>query len=244
MLTDTKLPTPQWQTRMRDDDQRIREVVPELCKRLYEQRFGKELYWDRGDTVALNRILATNKNWTVSDVEDMVKSYYASDGIPYLQQPYEWLPLLFKYRDGPLDHQGTSKRQLAAINAEVGRMNRELLAEEDRRKQERDTQNKEAQLDRAIARVHGDLLSKGYEVFKPAGPASCHLIAMSRVLTRRAQALRILVRPYGVAPTNDTRYYEAIVPREAQRNPLNSSGPMLSHRHDPDVVTYQPPLED
>ena len=94
MLTDTKLSTPEWQTRTRQDDQRIHEVVPELCQRLYEQLFGRELYWAQGDTVALNRVLAMNKNWTVAEVEDMVKSYYASDGI-HLLQPYEWLPFLF-----------------------------------------------------------------------------------------------------------------------------------------------------
>ena len=123
-------------------------------------------------------------------------------------------------------------------------MNRELFEEEDRKKQERDDQDKEAQLARAIARVQRDLRSRGLEVFKPAGPSSCHLIAMSSLSTRRASAFRIVVRPYGVAPTNDTSYYQALVPQEVQRTPLNSSGPWLPPGRDPDVVTYQPPLHD
>ena len=172
----------------------------------------------------------------------MVKSYYASDGITLIQ-PYEWLPFLFKYQEGPLDHQGTPKRRLAAIDAEVARMNQEVLAEETRRKQERSEWDKEARLERAIARVQQDLRSRGLEVFKPAGPTSCHLIAMSSPSTRKVSAFRIVVRPHGTVPTSDTRCYQAMVPDDVKRNPLNSLGSMLPPGKDPDVITYQPPLE-
>jgi hypothetical protein len=242
MFTDQLSASSQRQTRTRHDDQRIHEVVPELCKRLYEQRFDRELYWDQGDTLALNRVLAINKNWTVTDVENMVKSYYASDGIT-LQQAFEWLPKLMKYQYGPLDAQGTPKAELARIYAEVAKRNAEISADVDRRQAEASANDKEAQLQRAIARVQQDLRSRGLEVFKPAGPNNCHLIAMSRSSTRKAQALRIVVRPYGVAPTNDTRYYQALVPDDIKRNPLNSLGSMLPPGQDPDVITYQPPLE-
>jgi hypothetical protein len=83
--------------------------------------------------LALNRVLATNKNWTVSDVENMVKSYYASDGIT-LQQAFEWLPKLMKYQYGPLDAQGTPKAELARIYAEVAKRNAEISADVDRRR--------------------------------------------------------------------------------------------------------------
>jgi hypothetical protein len=238
MFTDELSASSQRQTRTRHDDQRIHEVVPELCKRLYEQRFDRELYWDQPCTAALTRVLATSKSWTVADVEGMVKSYYASDGIPYALPPFEWLPQLAKYKWGPLDSTGVPKSTLEAIENQVAQRNAEMDAHFKQRELERKASDKVALHSRAIARVTRDLMSKGYEVFRPVGQSSCHLLATSGIPTRWIHALRIVIRLDGEAVVADGRCYQALVRPEVEWSPL-SDLPDPNQRR---PIQYEPPL--
>jgi hypothetical protein len=213
------------------------EVVPGLCAHLYRQRFHKDLEWGQGDGAALSRLLGMNPHLTINEVEVMIHAYYASDFIPFAQQPYEWLPKLMKYQHGPLDAQGTPKAELARIDAEVAKANAAMAAEAERRRVEERSKDKEALLDRAIARVGRDLLSKGYEVFRPVGPATCHLVATDRIVSRRTQALRITVLLGDTAPSANSRCYQALVPIEGTYNPLNAQ-PLQQTI----PIRYEPPL--
>lgn len=219
-------------SRSRADLSRLHEVIPKLCMQLFRQRFQRELEWCKGsDTPALSRVLALNPTWTVEDVEMMVRAYYASDGIRYAGQPYEWLPQLGNYQNGPLNGQGTPKATLAAIEAEVAQRNARIDAEIQQRNADRKARDKKAFLDRAIAASYRDLRSKGYEVFRAMGSMSCHLLASSE-LTRWAHALRIIVRIDESSVVADGRYYQALVTASSRNS--DSSETL--------VVRYEPPL--
>jgi hypothetical protein len=212
-------------------------IVPGLCAQLYRQRFQSDLEWGQGDGAVLSRVLGMNPSWTMDELEAMIRAYYASDNIRYGEQPSEWLPTLSKYRHGPLDSQGTPKAELARIDAEVARQNAEISAAEDRRQAEARSRDKQAILDRAIASVGRDLLAKGYEVFRPLGPSTCHLIATSQPHSRTVHALRIRVVPGASEPSGKSHCYEALIPEETDFNPLNSSRPTLTT-----PIHYAPPL--
>jgi hypothetical protein len=224
--------------RTQEDLDRIHQDIPALCAILFKQKFDRDLEWDKGCSAALSRVLAFNPEWSVDEVKMMVRSYYQSFGIPYALPPFEWLPQLAKYRWGALDSSGVPKSTRDSIEAEVAQRNAEMDAHFKQRELERKASDKVALHSRAIARVTRDLMSKGYEVFRPVGQSSCHLLATSGIPTRWVHALRIVIRLDGEAVVADGRCCQALVRPEVEWSPL-SDLPDPNQRH---PIQYEPPL--
>lgn len=221
------VPTPKPTTR---EVRLMHEAVKELTEKLYKERLGIDLVFDKGDELALDRFLTPSKFSpfpSIAEVESLLRARFDSDEI-LPDRPYLWLENLGKYRSGPLDKNGVPKSlvlaQQAEIDAEIAAAIRE--AEEQRRATA--VADRNSILARATMRVAEDLAHRGFETYRPVGAVS-HVVAMRKsVATRNAPAMRIVVRASADEVTKSADFYQAVC------------GPDQDLRTSP--VVYHPPL--
>jgi hypothetical protein len=206
----------------------MHSAVRDLYYELFKQRFGREAdLWDSSDSSALDRYLRSSTGWTTDRVLELVRSYFESDEIGP-ERAHQWLQSLDKYGEGPLGPLGIPKRSIAAIDAELARKHAEITTETARRNAAIAEEDEERRFEDARMKVTKDLLARGYEVFKPIWPSSCHLLAMRKTAdVPKGEAIRVVVRTGSNATRTDRRFYQVLVSQ------------------DPNApIVFDPPLEE
>jgi hypothetical protein len=172
----------------------IRSTVATLSAKLYKERFGQEMEpWDGADTAELNKFLLVSSFPTLEEVEQLIRNYFASDGITDAR-PWLFLKDISKYGGGPLNASGESKTWIANTRREMAAAADAASAEANRRKQSIEAEDRDLRLRRATSMVVCDLERRGYSAFKPVFAATCHLLAISTTASASSvPAIRIIV---------------------------------------------------